>query len=117
PFPVRQTRRRRLSLAEVKCYRDIALISGHTGSGLARAKHAFSDAPVGAARLADIMRQVDLGSAGSLGRQEFLLALERARVPLDADAKHRLYQALDSAGTGRGCDIEMFTQLVNYWGR
>lgn len=58
PFPVRDTRRRRLTVGEVKTYRDIALTKGHAGKGLKRAKDAFSLGAVEAARLADIMRQV-----------------------------------------------------------
>ncbi|CAM9324947.1 unnamed protein product, partial [Discosporangium mesarthrocarpum] len=116
PFSVREARRRRLSLAQVVSYRDIALFSGHIGSGLSGVKQAFTKDGVEATKIADIMRQVDVSSTGSLGRQEFLLALDRTGIELDIDAKLKLFRALDSASSGRGSDIEMFVQLVNFWG-
>lgn len=64
PFPVRNTRRRRLSVGEVQTYRDIALTKGHVGKALKGAKDAFSMGAVEAARLVDIMRQVWLLNSG-----------------------------------------------------
>lgn len=58
PFPVRDIRRRRLSINEVSTYRDIALTRGHAGKGLGKAKSALRMGAVEAARLVDIMRQV-----------------------------------------------------------
>eukprot|EP00903_Cladosiphon_okamuranus_P021359 g19629.t1 len=116
PFPVRDIRRRRLSINEVSTYRDIALTRGHAGKGLRKAKKAFRMGGVEAARLVDIMRQVDVSAAGSLGRHDFLLALGRAGVELAARDKDALFRSLSSARTaGIGCDIEMFACLVNFW--
>lgn len=58
PFPVRDGRRRRLSINEVATYRDIALTRGHAGRALGRARRALKMGAVEAARLVDIMRQV-----------------------------------------------------------
>lgn len=58
PFPVRDIRRRRLSINEVSTYRDIALTRGHAGKGLGKAKRALRMDATEAARLVDIMRQV-----------------------------------------------------------
>eukprot|EP00752_Nemacystus_decipiens_P009109 g8133.t1 len=116
PFPVRDIRRRRLSINEVSTYRDIALTRGHAGKGLRRAKNAFRMGGIEAARLVDIMRQVDVSAAGSLGRHDFSLALERAGVELPSEDKDALFRSLSSARTaGIGCDIEMFAYLVNFW--
>ncbi|CAB1108168.1 unnamed protein product [Ectocarpus sp. CCAP 1310/34] len=72
--------------------------------------------PVEAARLVDIMRQVDVSASGSLGRYDFSLALDRAGVELPAEDKDALFRSLSSARTaGTGCDIEMFAYLVNFW--
>ncbi|CBN76965.1 hypothetical protein Esi_0024_0119 [Ectocarpus siliculosus] len=116
PFPVRDGRRRRLSINEVATYRDIALTRGHAGKALGKAKRALKMGTVEAARLVDIMRQVDVSAAGSLGRFDFSLALDRAGVELPAEDKDALFRSLSSARTaGTGCDIEMFAYLVNFW--
>lgn len=60
PFPVRDTRRRRLSVGEVQTYRDIALTKGHAGRGLLEAKKVFSAGAVEATHLVDVMRQARL---------------------------------------------------------
>lgn len=59
--------------------------------------------------------QIDISAAGSLDRHAFSLALDRAGVSLEADDKNKLFHSLRSAGTGRGCDIEMFAYLVKFW--
>ncbi|CAN0114835.1 unnamed protein product, partial [Ectocarpus sp. 12 AP-2014] len=116
PFPVRDGRRRRLSINEVATYRDIALTRGHAGRALGKAKRVLKMGAVEAARLVDIMRQVDVSAAGSLGRYDFSLALDRAGVELPAEDKDALFRSLSSARTaGTGCDIEMFAYLVNFW--
>ncbi|CAN0413055.1 unnamed protein product, partial [Ectocarpus fasciculatus] len=60
--------------------------------------------------------QVDVSAAGSLGRYDFSLALDRAGVELPEEDKDALFRSLSSARTaGTGCDIEMFAYLVNFW--
>ncbi|CAN0353165.1 unnamed protein product, partial [Ectocarpus sp. 12 AP-2014] len=60
--------------------------------------------------------QVDVSAAGSLGRYDFSLALDRAGVELQAEDKDALFRSLSSARTaGTGCDIEMFAYVVNFW--
>lgn len=59
--------------------------------------------------------QIDIFSSGSLKKHDFSLALRRAGVLLEEADIDNLFQALQSASTSRGCDIEMFTQLVKYW--
>ncbi len=66
----------------------------------------------------DVASQVDVSAAGSLGRHDFSLALDRAGVKLPAEDQEKLFRSLSSARTaGVGCDIEMFAHLVNFWAR
>lgn len=63
-----------------------------------------------------LIKQVDVSAAGSLGRHDFSLALDRAGVELPPEDKDALFRSLSSARTaGIGCDIEMFAYLVNFW--
>lgn len=60
--------------------------------------------------------QVDVTAAGSLGRHDFSLALDRAGVDLPTEDKDALFRSLSSARTaGVGCDIEMFAYLIKFW--
>lgn len=62
-------------------------------------------------------QQVDVSAAGSLRRHDFSLALDRAGMSLSVEDTDNLFRSLTSANRGRGCDIEMFAHLVNFWAR